>query len=128
VALMALTEKQRLGALGEATARTMLERKGLLFVEANWHCPIGELDLIMTDGEELAIIEVKARRGERNGRAEESVGRGKAKSLLAAAEWYVSEHQEHAMRIWRIDLLALTFSRDDELVRFAHIENAIVAG
>lgn len=125
---MALTETQRLGALGEATARAILERKGLRFVEANWHCPIGELDLIMLDGDELAVIEVKARRGERNGRAEESVSASKAKSLLATAEWYVGAHPDHALRIWRIDLVALTFSRNDELLRIAHIENAILAG
>jgi putative endonuclease len=125
---MAKTEKQRLGALGEETARRMLESKGLRFVEANWHCAIGELDLIMIERTELVFVEVKTRRGERNGRAEESVGAAKGKSLLAAAEWYVSVHPEYADTIWRIDLLALTFSRTDELIRSAHIENAILAG
>lgn len=125
---MAKTEKQRLGALGEETARRILEEKGMGFLEANWHCAIGELDLIMTERDELVFVEVKTRRGERNGRAEESVGAAKARSLLAAAEWYVSIHPEYTNTIWRIDLLALTFSRADELIRKAHIENAILAG
>lgn len=125
---MAKTEKQRLGTLGEETARTILESKGLIFVEANWHCSIGELDLVMLERDELVFVEVKTRRGDRNGRAEESVGVAKGKSLLAAAEWYVSIHPEYATTIWRIDLLALTFSRTDELLRVAHIDNAILAG
>jgi putative endonuclease len=125
---VAKTEKQRLGALGEATARRLLEERGLRFIEANWHCPIGELDLVMVDRNELVFVEVKTRRGERNGRAEESVGAAKGKSLLAAADWYVSAHPEYVDMIWRIDLLALTFSPNDELIRKAHIENAILAG
>jgi putative endonuclease len=125
---MAKTEKQRLGTLGESTARTILESKGMRFVEANWHCSIGELDLVMLERDELVFIEVKSRRGEKNGRAEESVGVAKGKSLLAAAEWYVSIHQEYSSTIWRIDLVALTFSRTDELLRVAHIDNAILAG
>jgi putative endonuclease len=125
---MAKTEKQRLGTLGESTARTILESKGMRFVEANWHCSIGELDLVMLEGDELVFIEVKTRRGEKNGRAEESVGAAKGKSLLAAAEWYVSIHPEFGNTIWRIDLVALTFSRTDELLRIAHIDNAILFG
>jgi putative endonuclease len=125
---MAKTEKQLLGTIGEETARRILEAQGMRFVEANWHCAIGELDLIMLARNELVFVEVKTRRGERNGRAEESVGVAKGKSLLAAAEWYVSIHPEYANTIWRIDLLALTFSRTDELIRKAHIENAILTG
>lgn len=125
---MAKTEKQRIGTLGEEMARRLLEAQGMHFLEANWHCAIGELDLVMLDRDELVFIEVKTRRGERSGRAEDSVGVAKGKSLLAAAEWYVSIHPEYANTIWRIDLLALTFSPADELIRKAHIENAILAG
>jgi putative endonuclease len=98
------------------------------FVAANWHCQAGELDLVMLDGDELAVIEVKARRGERSGRAEESIGPAKARKLLAAAEWFVSAHHEHHARIWRIDLLALTYDQTGRIARIAHVPNAIVTG
>ena len=117
-----------LGLTGEQDARTYLEAQGMTHVASNWHCRAGELDLIMLDGEELAIIEVKARRGERNGRAEESIGPSKARKLLASAEWFVSAHDAHHHRIWRIDLLALTYDGSGRIERIAHIPNAIVTG
>ena len=120
--------RSALGVTGEQDARTWLEGQGMRFVAANWHCRAGELDLVMLDGDELAIIEVKARRGERSGRAEESISAAKGRKLLAAAEWFVSEHDEHHARIWRIDLLALTYDRFGRIERIAHIPNAIVAG
>jgi putative endonuclease len=98
------------------------------FVVANWHCRAGELDLVMLDGDELAVIEVKARRGERSGRAEESISSSKARKLLAAAEWFVAAHDEHHARIWRIDLLALTYDQGGRITRIAHMPNAIVTG
>jgi putative endonuclease len=117
-----------LGVTGEQDARTYLEAQGMTFVASNWHCRAGELDLVMLDGDELAVIEVKARRGERSGRAEESVSPAKARKLLAAAEWFVSAHDAHHHRIWRIDLLALTYDRTGRIERIAHIPNAIVTG
>jgi len=100
----------------------------MVFVTANWRCFAGEIDLVMLDGRELVFVEVKARRGERSGRAEEAIGRSKSRKLLMTGEWFVSRHAEHRDRIWRIDLLALTYDREGWIVRVGHIENAIVTG
>ena len=103
--------RSTLGVTGELDARTYLEAQGMRFIAANWHCQAGELDLVMLDGDELAVIEVKSRRGERSGRAEESINAAKARKLLATAEWFVSAHAEHHARIWRIDPSARSVSR-----------------
>ena len=98
------------------------------WIASNWHCEAGELDLVMIDGAELVVVEVKTRTGERSGRAEESISLTKSHKLLAAAEWFVATHPEHADRIWRIDLMALTLRIDGSIVRVSHVENAIVSG
>lgn len=118
----------KLGPTGEQDARTYLEAKGMRFVTANWRCLSGEIDLVMLDRNELVFVEVKARRGDYAGRAEEAVGRAKARKLLATGEWFVSKHPEFQDRIWRIDLLALTYDREDRIKRVGHIVNAIVSG
>ena len=71
--LVTQTTRQGLGAAGERLARRHLEHQGYEFIAANWRRPYGELDLIMRDGDTLVFIEVKTRRGERFGSAEESV-------------------------------------------------------
>lgn len=120
--------KDELGRLGERHARLLLEGRGYRFVAANWHCLSGELDLVMLDGEELVFVEVKTRRGDRAGRADDAISDGKADNLLTAGEWFVSEHPEHQHRIWRIDLVAVTIHPATGVATANHYVNAIVSG
>lgn len=115
------------GKHGERIARTYLEAHGYAFIVANWYCPSGELDLVMIDGDELVFVEVKARRGEGSGRAEEAVSSSKAGKMLASAAWFVADHPEYHDRIWRCDLVAVTF-RNSRSPEISHHVNAIVSG
>ena len=109
-------------------ARAHLEQKGYQTVEMNWRCAASELDLVMTDNEYLVFVEVKTRKSSRAGIAEESISATKSRRLLAAGEWYVSEHPEYQPMIWRIDLVALTLGKDGSIQRVTHVENAISTG
>jgi putative endonuclease len=122
------TARQGLGAAGEGHARRYLERQGYRFLTANWRCPFGELDLVMRDGDMLVFVEVKTRRGERRGLAEESVTSAKRRRLLLAAQWFLSEHPELAASIWRIDLVAITLETSGAVARLTHIADAVRAG
>ena len=122
------TARTKLGSVGEHHAQLILERKGMTFVESNWRAASGEIDLVMQDGDILVMVEVKVRRGDRAGAAEESISRTKAARLLATGEWYVADHPEHADRPWRIDLVAITLDRRGVVIRMLHIEDAVVAG
>lgn len=126
---MTATPKRRLGDAGEGHARRHLEAKGYVFLAANWRCLAGELDLVLRDGDELVFVEVKTRRGERMGRAEEAIGSAQAGRLLAAAEWFLADHPEHAEAVWRVDLVAITLDeRDGRVCRVTHVENALSTG
>ncbi|HEU5434457.1 MAG TPA: YraN family protein, partial [Thermomicrobiales bacterium] len=89
-------DRANLGAGGETYARRWLEARGGAFVAANWRCAVGEIDLVMRDGAELVFVEVKTRRGERSGRAEEAVTPAKARRLLASGAAFVAAHPEYA--------------------------------
>ena len=125
---MSPTARRRLGDRGEERARRYLEGKGYVFVAANWRCPAGELDLVMRDGEEVVFVEVKTRRGEAMGRAEEAISPAKARRLLAAGESYLARTPEPAEAIWRVDLVAITLDRSGAVERLTHVENAIGVG
>lgn len=120
--------KDLLGKTGEHHARIVLEAQGYGFVESNWHCRAGELDLVMTQDGELVFVEVKTRRGDRGGRAEEAITVSKARRMLAAAEWFVSDHPEFHDYIWRCDLMAITVDPQMGSATHRHFINAIVTG
>lgn len=101
----------------------MLEAAGYRFIAANWQCPVGELDLVMEDGRELVFVEVKTRRGEGAGRAEEAVTASKAAKLLAAGEAFVAAHPEWHGVVWRVDLFAITLKQDATIERVRHEQN-----
>lgn len=123
-----LNRKGALGMAGERHARLTLEAQGYNFVAANWHCAVGELDLVMLDGDELVFVEVKTRHGEGSGRASEAVSGAKARKMIAAAEWFVSRHPEYGDRIWRCDLIAITVHPSTGVANATHFVNAIVIG
>lgn len=121
-------DKDEVGRLGERHARLLLEGRGYSFVTSNWHCRSGELDLVMLDGDELVFVEVKTRRGERAGRADDAISHSKGAKLLATGEWFVSEHPEHHARVWRVDLVAVTIDARTGVTNANHYINAIVSG
>ena len=122
------TSRARLGSAGEMAARRHLERNGYVWVESNWHCPAGEIDLVMRDGAEIVFVEVKTRRGESAGRAEEAITLSKGRKLLDAGAWYLQAHAEVGDPIWRVDLIALTLDRSGRVERLTHVSNAVVEG
>jgi len=76
---------QRAGAAHEDQALRLLARAGLVPLARNVHCPAGEIDLIMRDGDTLVFVEVRARASGRYGGAAASVGRAKRARLLRSA-------------------------------------------
>lgn len=121
-------DKDHIGRQGERHARLVLEGRGYRFVASNWHCLAGELDLVMLDGEELVFVEVKTRRGDRAGRADDAISDTKAEKLLSAGEWFVAEHPEFHDRIWRVDLVAVSIHPSSGATSANHYINAIVTG
>jgi putative endonuclease len=106
-----------LGALAEARAAELLQRKGYRVVDRNWTCRGGELDLVCLDGSTLVFVEVRARADARHGTPLETVVDLKRRRLIRAAEIYlhVKKRQDCACRF---DVVAVTGDRIE------HIEDA----
>src|SRR5215468_3584170 len=80
--------KDAVGGYGERVAVAYLIARGLILLDRNWRCPLGEIDIVMRDrGDVLVFVEVKARRSDRFGTPAEAVGHAKVRRLrrLAAA-------------------------------------------
>jgi putative endonuclease len=97
--------RRKLGQWGEEQARRHLEARGCTVVAANWRCTAGEVDLVVRDGDWLAFVEVRARRGQAYGTPEESITAAKLARMAAVAESYVYEHGWEGD--WRLDVVAI---------------------
>ncbi len=115
------TRKIALGKAGEEIAADFLKKSGYKIVEVNYRCPIGEIDIVARDKNELVFVEVKARKSSALGYPEEAVGIKKQKKMSQLASWYLQEKKLNDARA-RFDVVAvlmLPSGNDIRLIRNA---------
>ncbi|MBK9710826.1 MAG: YraN family protein [Kouleothrix sp.] len=117
--------RKKLGDFGEQAAAAYLIRQGYAEVGRKWRCSAGEIDLLMRDGAALVFVEVRTRRGDEMGSAEESVGRAKQARLIALAYAYLDATAAPRDLIWRIDVVAVDIDRSGRIARLNHIRDAV---
>lgn len=115
--------RKALGRLGEELAARALAARGYRIRERNWRCPIGELDIVAEDGDVLAFVEVKTRRGRKFGAPEEAVTLAKRAKLIELAATYVQASDWPGD--WRIDVVAVELTSGGKLLRLEIIRNAV---
>lgn len=116
--------RKRLGDFGEMAARGYLARHGFVELARNWRCRGGEIDLVMRDGPTLVFVEVRTSRAS-DGRAAESVGRGKQQRLIGLAYTYLDHHALALDSNWRIDVVAVELGPRGRIERIDHVRNAV---
>ena len=88
----------REGMRAEDLCAELLRRAGLVLVERNWRCRLGEIDLIAEESGTLVFAEVRMRSGSGFGGAAESVTAAKRARLIAAARLYLTRQPESPCR------------------------------
>jgi len=95
------------GNLAEALAADWLQARGLRLMERNYSCRLGEIDLVLADGDTLVFAEVRLRRNLDYGGAAASIIAAKRQRILRAARHYLSGRPERPCRFDVILLDAL---------------------
>lgn len=112
---------QRVGDHYEALAWEALRQAGCSLLGKQLRCPVGELDLVVRDGQTLVFVEVRYRASKRFGGAAASITRAKKARLRKAVAWWLPTMVNGAfagkMPLCRIDLAifeqdTLTWHRD----------------
>jgi putative endonuclease len=98
---------------GEDAAAAFLERIGMHIESRNWRSPSGELDIVARDGDTLVFVEVKTRRSERAGTAEEAVSPSKQRRIERLARAYLSSAAQGFDGAVRFDVVAIRVIGDD---------------
>lgn len=81
--------KEDLGTWGEDTALDYLYQKGFRLIDRNVRFKKWEVDLILEDGDELVVVEVKARCTGQIGEPWRAVTRTKQRQIIKVADFYV---------------------------------------
>lgn len=106
--------RRRFGALQESLAETYLRGHGLRPVARNYHCRQGEIDLVMTHGNQLVFVEVRFRRNTRHGDAVESVTPAKQRRVVQCARHYLRRHGLTEQISCRFDVLGISLNSAGE--------------
>lgn len=98
-----------LGRRGEDLAAAYLCDQGLVILDRNWRCAMGEIDIVARDGEVVVVCEVKTRSSHRFGSPFEAITAQKANRLQRLAFAWLQE-QGLGPRQLRFDVVAIVDS------------------
>ena len=102
----ATSRRLALGAYGERLAARHLLEQGLVVLDRNWRCSVGEIDLVLRDRDVLVVCEVKTRSSSACGTPHEAITPAKLARLHRLAEAWIDEHDVHPADL-RLDLVAI---------------------
>ncbi len=97
--------KQSIGKAGEEVAQRFLEKEqGWHFLEVNYSCPLGEIDIVAKDGETIVFVEVRSTAMAGYEVLGESINHRKQKKIKQVAVYYLKARQAYELPC-RFDVL-----------------------
>ena len=108
----------------EQKASGWLKAQGLQLLQKNYCCRLGEIDLVMLDGQQLVFVEVRYRRHIGYGGATASVDRRKQRKLCRAAAYFLACNPTLAQRRCRFDVIAAQGKANSATIHWTWIRNA----
>jgi putative endonuclease len=116
-------KKEELGVWGEDEALCFLQRKGYQLIDRNIRFKRWEVDLVLLDGEELVIVEVKARCTAQIGEPWRAVTKSKQRQIINVADRYVQDNRID--RNVRFDIISIVHNQFQTSIE--HIADAFSA-
>jgi putative endonuclease len=114
-----MSKAKELGNKGEELAVAHLKSLGYQILDLNWFSSHLELDIVAKDGDELVIVEVKARGSDSYEHPSEAVSNKKIRFLVNAAEAYIQEKDINCDT--RFDVISIIFQgKTTELEHFVN--------
>jgi len=114
---------RRLGNDGEIIAEKYLLERGYTIIKKNYRCPIGEMDIIAFENNELVFVEVKTRTSLRYGYPHQAVGYRKQQRYYRMSAYYRAAHSQYADLNCRFDIIEVYLPLDGKQT-INHIKNA----
>ena len=91
-------------------------------IKRNYRCPSGEIDIIMHHHKELVFVEVRYRKSDAYGGAQESITPAKQRKIRNSAESFLQKNTDKGHGGCRFDVMAV--SGNAQNYQFDWIRNA----
>lgn len=111
--------KKELGQWGEEKAALHMENLGYTILAKNYRCKKGEVDLIVSKGQEIIGIEVKTRRSKQFGMPREAVDKRKQQHIKNTVLHYLMLHNVCDYNL-RFDVIEVYF--ESSIWQLCHIK------
>lgn len=123
---MSITDKQKVGQIGEKVACMFLEKHGYKIIDRNYRKKWGEIDIIAQKDKVLHFVEVKSVSRVTEYNPEENVHPWKLKRLARATQTYLLENNVSDETEWQTDILAVFLDFNIKKAKFRFTENIIL--
>jgi putative endonuclease len=110
--------KDTVGAYGERVAVRYLLDQGMVLLDRNWRCSVGEIDAVLREGDVLVFAEVKTRRSDRFGTPAEALVPTKVARLRRLATLWLAQSRLRPREV-RFDVVSVL----PQLVGAAEVEH-----
>lgn len=97
--------KQAQGEHFENLALEHLNKHELQLLERNYHCKLGEIDLILLDKNQLVFTEIRSRSESEFGTALESITPRKQHKIRRTAQYWLQNNPSYRKHICRFDCI-----------------------
>lgn len=121
-----MTNTRKRGSRWEAAAESFLNGRGLATIKRNYHGRVGEIDLVMLDGQTLVFTEVRYRSSRSHGGGAASVTPAKQRKIIMAARRFLQAEKQHAWRRCRFDVISIGAEEGRTVMQW--IRSAFYAG
>lgn len=111
---MVPANNRALGDQAENLALRYLTEHGLVLVQRNFACRLGELDLVMRDGRYLVVVEVRYRSNRSYVAAQLTIDWRKQKKIVRTAAMFLAWHQEFATMPMRFDVVGVDVDSNND--------------
>ncbi len=116
-----MTKKKQLGDQAEQFVTDHYIKNGYSVLSRNFRTRLGEIDIVVDNGEVVAVVEVKARHIATSIPIEEIITIQKRKKIRAAAIVFLRQHNL-LERVIRFDVALVSY--DDEMMSCKILESA----
>jgi len=118
-------QRHQLGQKGEDAAVDFLKNQGQKIIHRNYRNKLGEIDIIIKDGEYICFVEVRTKTSDAQGHPFESITPKKQRKLSKIASYYLQEQDKHDVKS-RFDCIAVIPQENGQFL-LEYIKNAFDA-
>lgn len=112
-----MSTKISLGKYGENLASQYYKTRGYKIIAENYYCAYGELDLVVQKSSKIKIVEVKTRKSNDFGWAEESISEQKIKNLIKS--YQCLQKTKKLTDYCEIEIFIIEIGQKTKIIKFA---------